>query len=166
MTTKTILTRRGVLSRVDNMERELEFLKRDFIRVFKPQTKKTKPSLYGSIKGITATPLQIDYQGKPSFLVDASVFPGSSGNPVFICNSGIYSDKRGNTVVGSSRVFFLGIIAEVIIREDRGKIEFVSISTIQLPIVKTQQMIDLGIVYKSSAVLETVLDFLKKFNQK
>ncbi|MEW6104177.1 MAG: hypothetical protein AB1630_10290 [bacterium] len=51
MTRKTILTRRSVLSRVDNMERKLEFLKRDFIRVFKPQTKKTKPSLYGSIKG-------------------------------------------------------------------------------------------------------------------
>ncbi|MEW6608483.1 MAG: hypothetical protein AB1414_13740 [bacterium] len=48
---KTILTLENVLSRVDNMERDLEILKRDFILVFKPSTKKTKPSLYGSIKG-------------------------------------------------------------------------------------------------------------------
>src|SRR5690625_1800768 len=35
-------------------------------------------------QGITATPLQNDYQGKPAFLIDASIFPGSSGSPVFI----------------------------------------------------------------------------------
>lgn len=28
--------------------------------------------------GMTATPLQLDYNGRPSFLIDASVFPGSS----------------------------------------------------------------------------------------
>lgn len=115
-------------------------------------------------RGITATPLQVNYGGKPTFLVDASVFPGSSGSPVFICNSGSYSDKRGNVFLGSSGVFFLGVIAQVVIREEHGKIDFVSIPTTQLPIVKTQQMIDLGIVYKSSAVLETVLDFLKVSN--
>lgn len=31
-------------------------------------------------RGITATPYQLDYQGKPNFLIDASVFPGSSGS--------------------------------------------------------------------------------------
>ncbi|HID08283.1 MAG TPA: serine protease, partial [Armatimonadetes bacterium] len=39
-------------------------------------------------RGITATPIQIDYEGKPIFLVDASVFPGSSGSPVLIYNLG------------------------------------------------------------------------------
>jgi S1-C subfamily serine protease len=34
-------------------------------------------------RGITATPFEIDYNGEPKFLIDASVFPGSSGSPVF-----------------------------------------------------------------------------------
>ncbi len=34
-------------------------------------------------RGTTATPFQIDYVGEPKFLIDASVFPGSSGSPVF-----------------------------------------------------------------------------------
>ena len=32
-------------------------------------------------QGITATHPSIDYQGRPIFLIDASVFPGSSGSP-------------------------------------------------------------------------------------
>ena len=115
-------------------------------------------------RGTTATPLQINYDGKPIFLVDASVFPGSSGSPVFICNSGSYSDKKGNVFIGSNRIFFLGVIAQTFIRDDYGKIEFIDIPSAQAPIVKTQQMIDLGFVYKSSTVLETILDFLRISN--
>ena len=33
-------------------------------------------------RGITATPYAVDYEAKPQFLIDASVFPGSSGSPV------------------------------------------------------------------------------------
>ncbi len=33
--------------------------------------------------GTTATPVQLDWEGRPIFLIDASVFPGSSGSPVF-----------------------------------------------------------------------------------
>jgi hypothetical protein len=111
-------------------------------------------------RGTTATPLQIDYAGAPTFLVDASVFPGSSGSPVFICNSGGYPSRSG-FVVGT-RVLFLGVIAEVAVREEHGQIDFVSIPTAEVPIVRTQQMIDLGVVYKSSTVLDTVLDFLRQ----
>jgi hypothetical protein len=110
-------------------------------------------------KGITATSPQIDYEGKPILLVDASVFPGSSGSPVFVYNPGMFS-RRGTTVVGR-RILFLGVIAQVVIREEHGKIEFITIPTAQIPIVKMQQMIDLGIVYKSSTVLDTVMEFLK-----
>ena len=51
----TTLNPRVVLERIDSMEKELEFLKRDFIQVFKPSTKKMNPSLYGSIKGEDVT---------------------------------------------------------------------------------------------------------------
>ena len=58
-------------------------------------------------KGISATPLSIDYEGKPVFLVDASVFPGSSGSPVFIYNNGYWATRKGRLMSGN-RVFFLG----------------------------------------------------------
>jgi len=35
-------------------------------------------------KGSFATPYQIYFNGEPTFLIDASVFPGSSGSPVFL----------------------------------------------------------------------------------
>jgi len=116
-------------------------------------------------RGTTATPVQIDYEGNPIFLVDASVFPGSSGSPVFICNCGSYSDKKGNIILGSSRLFFLGVIAQVVTRIEYGEIKLMPIPTLQIPITETQQMIDLGIVYKSSAVIEVVQDFLKTNNE-
>ena len=115
-------------------------------------------------RGITATPLQLNYNGKPIFLVDASVFPGSSGSPVFIYNSGSYSDKKGNVFIGSNRIFFLGVIAKTFKEKEYGEIEFIDIPSAQAPIIKTRQMIDLGVVYKSSTVLETILDFLRISN--
>lgn len=42
-------------------------------------------------RGQTATPLQNNYRGEPAFLIDASVFGGSSGSPVFIFDRGSYS---------------------------------------------------------------------------
>jgi V8-like Glu-specific endopeptidase len=113
-------------------------------------------------RGLTATPLQVDYEGEPIFLMDASVFPGSSGSPVLIVNEGGFASRGGFSI--GNRIHFLGIIASVVIREEFGKIDFVSIPTSQIPIIKTQQMIDLGVAYKSSAVLETVIEFLKQNN--
>lgn len=37
-------------------------------------------------KGITASPIIHDFEDQKIFLIDASVFPGSSGSPVFIFN--------------------------------------------------------------------------------
>lgn len=105
-------------------------------------------------RGTTATHLQIDYEGKPLFLIDAAVFPGSSGSPVLIANTGGYASKNGFTV--GTRVLFLGIISSVAIREEQGQIAFIPSPVSQVPIVKTQQMIDLGIVFKASTILETI----------
>lgn len=35
-------------------------------------------------RATTATPLQVDYKGRPEFLIDAHVFKGSSGSPVVL----------------------------------------------------------------------------------
>jgi len=111
-------------------------------------------------RGITATPIQIDYTGKPVFLIDASVFPGSSGSPVFVYKPSAHTDRRGNLIVGSPRLFLVGIISQVAIRQETGTLEFASIPTTKVPIIKTQQMIDLGVVFKASAIVEAAQHLL------
>lgn len=105
-------------------------------------------------RGITATPPQIDHNGRPVFLVDASVFPGSSGSPVLIYNLGSYGTRKG--LHTGTRIFFLGIIAQVAYREEEGSLEFKSIPTTQVPVIITREMIDLGVVFKAITVVETV----------
>ncbi|HAT4245994.1 serine protease [Clostridium perfringens] len=64
-------------------------------------------------QGITATPIWNDFKGEPIFLIDAGVFPGSSGSPVFIYNQGSYATRDGITI--GNRVLFVGIISETIL---------------------------------------------------
>lgn len=66
-------------------------------------------------QGITATPIWNDFKGEPIFLIDAGVFPGSSGSPVFIYNQGSYATKNGINI--GNRILFVGIISETILRE-------------------------------------------------
>lgn len=109
--------------------------------------------------GTTATPLMVDYQGAPTFLVDASVFPGSSGSPVFILNLGFY--REGNSCyMGKNRIYFLGIIGSV-------KIKQTNYPTIPVPtsfalVTPVHDYLDLGIVYKSRTIIETIRDYLKQ----
>ncbi|MFE3998074.1 hypothetical protein ACFX43_04645 [Nocardioides sp. YIM B13467] len=59
-------------------------------------------------RGHSATALRIDYGNKPVFLVDASVFPGSSGSPVFLIVPASTPDKYGNIMLGpTTKVVFL-----------------------------------------------------------
>jgi hypothetical protein len=118
-------------------------------------------------RGITATPLQIDYEGKPTFLIDASVFPGSSGSPVFAGTSAVRADGNANLVLVASRLAFLGVIAKCLEIKETGQVEWKPIPTgkknKKVPTYTTSQALNLGIVYKSHTVLETVEDYLQKY---
>ncbi len=65
-------------------------------------------------RGITATPPWNDFQGEKAFLIDAGVFPGSSGSPVFILNQGAYPTK--DALVVGNRLLFMGVLTEAILR--------------------------------------------------
>src|SRR5690606_30221987 len=112
-------------------------------------------------RGITATPIGIDFMREPKFLVDASVFPGSSGSPVFLYNSGSFAQKAGGTVIGS-RVMFLGVIAAVFLQEDTGEIRIADAPTAAVPIAVIRHMINLGIVFKASTVQDVAKKILSK----
>lgn len=109
-------------------------------------------------RGTTATPAYIDYDGRKVFLIDASVFPGSSGSPVLIVNEGSYRTQQG--IVIGSRVLFIGIIASVAVRQEHGRIALVDIPTAQSQVVVTQQMIDLGVAFKATTIVEACIEAL------
>lgn len=69
-------------------------------------------------RGITATPIWNDFENEERFLIDAGVYPGSSGSPVFIYNQGSYGTEGGITI--GSRLLFVGIICETIITSKDG----------------------------------------------
>ena len=111
-------------------------------------------------QGTTASPMEVDFDGTPCFLIDASVFGGSSGSPVFVFNQGSYAYKGGGTVVGS-RLHFVGVIARVFYRTDHNRIVAVPIPTHTQPMAEQTQMIDLGVVFKARTVVETGEAFLR-----
>jgi hypothetical protein len=94
-------------------------------------------------RGITATPAWNDFDNSPSFLIDAGVFPGSSGSPVFILNQGAYATKSGLTV--GSRLLFLGVITETMLR----------------PEANGRAYLGLGKVVKSTALKPFVAEMVK-----
>lgn len=111
-------------------------------------------------KGITASPLQINFENRPQFLIDASVFGGSSGSPLFIVNDGAYLDK--GSICFGSRFYFLGVVSAVYFRTQINNVEARTIPTSIIPVVENQEMIDLGIVFKSQTILDTIDIFFKQ----
>ena len=122
-------------------------------------------------KGITASPITIDFEGDKKFLIDASVFPGSSGSPVFLFNNGPYSVKSGLMNFGSKRLILLGIISETYSREIEGKMEYYSKKTRRnekeekIPVPITNQYLNIGIVFKSITIVETIQEFLPNYQE-
>ncbi len=114
-------------------------------------------------RGTTASPIEVDFDGTPRFLIDASVFGGSSGSPVFILNHGSWASKDGSLVVGS-RFHFVGVIAAVFYRTHLNQIIPVPIPTQVQPMAQQQEMIDLGIVFKARTVVEAIEAFLRSHN--
>ena len=114
-----------------------------------------------SRKGTTATPLNIDYEGQKKFLIDASVFGGSSGSPVFIYNSGVYSTKNGPAMSGT-KIYFVGVISSVYYKDEFNEIISIPIPTDNKTMAVGKQMIDLGVVFKSNTVVEAIEQFIDK----
>lgn len=114
-------------------------------------------------RGTTASPIAVDFEGTPRFLIDASVFGGSSGSPVFVHVQGGFANREGGMTLGS-RFFFVGVIAAVFYRTHLNQIISVPIPTQVQPMAEQQEMIDLGIVFKARTVPETIEAFFRVKN--
>jgi hypothetical protein len=103
--------------------------------------------------GTTASLPEADFNGMPIFLIDASVFPGSSGSPVFIVREGGLLEHR-HSAVPQKEVYLAGVLAAVHVQSRRGTIEVEEEQTSIKIVPIVNEPIDLGLVYKISCVEE------------
>ena len=117
-------------------------------------------------RGMTATDPSVDYNGKPEFLIDAAVYPGSSGSPVFVAYDGM--GVFAGRLTSGPRVLLLGVLYGVHQFSAEGKINIVTIPTAFD--AKTMSLIpaNLGIVTKASRLQEfmSVFDKIAQMQEK
>ncbi len=107
-----------------------------------------------SRRGITATSLGKDYNGKPEFMVDMACFPGSSGSPIFIYDRNGYLDRKANTYnMGTQRIKLVGILYSGPLISNDGRIVLS-----HMPRVEVASMMHLGNAIRASEL--RVLDRL------
>jgi len=99
--------------------------------------------------GMIASSPKFDFNGKPQFVIDAQVFPGSSGSPVYI-DLTFENMRNGRIVIGERKVKLLGIVAQTMIRNN----ELLAIPSSTNYV--TQEVLGLGIVFKATAIKELV----------
>jgi len=103
--------------------------------------------------GSIASEPDIDFEGKPLFLVDVSAFPGMSGAPTFAIAHGAYEMAHGPTTVGHVQKF-LGIFASMPkIRENKYLEELTSESKSGLVL---EQSLELGHIWKAGVITEAI----------
>lgn len=113
-------------------------------------------------RGITATNVTLDYNGKKEFLIDAACFPGSSGSPVLICNVGGYTSKFGSLSWGKFRVLLLGILYAGPQMRVTGDLQLITVPENQQKTVSVSQIPNnLGFIIKAERLLELKLLFDK-----
>ena len=104
-------------------------------------------------KGITATPLQMDFENTASFLVDAAIYNGSSGSPVFVFNQGSFYKPDGSVNI-ASRIKLVGIIYRVFQHSVTGELKIVDVPTASIPIAESRIPNNLGIAIHARKLLD------------
>ncbi len=105
-------------------------------------------------KGTTATPATLFFDGRPQFLIDASVFPGNSGSPVFVMRTTNYIS--GTRLMSEQIAMFVGVITGSLHqRHDVTVFDTTSEITEQL---------DLGLVVNVGAVRATLDEYCEYAN--
>jgi Trypsin-like peptidase domain len=103
-------------------------------------------------RGITATGCNSNYLGRSEFLVDAAVFPGSSGSPVFIFNQSSYVE--GNSIILGGRVLLIGVLYAVHLHTAQGEIKTVTVPTDTKSMTFSAIPNNLGVCIHSARILD------------
>lgn len=111
-------------------------------------------------RGITATPPIANFNGMPQVLIDASVFPGSSGSPVFVVDIASLGLNPLEVERLPRPIKLLGVVTEVMTQPGEGPIVPKQIPTDSGDAAIFDQMIDIGVVLRSSLIIETIENFI------
>ena len=109
----------------------------------------------------TATPIALNFEGRSEFLIDAAVYPGSSGSPVFVYLPETL--RPAQSVV--KKFLFAGVVAAVFFREEANRPVVTPVPPNGQGMVMGSEMIDLGLVIKSQSVLEVINAYLGKWRE-
>jgi len=104
-------------------------------------------------QGVLATDYKRDWNGKKEFLIDAACFPGSSGSPVILLDTGWYQTNKGN-MLGSPRIKLLGVLYAGPQHTVEGEIKIVMVPTQQKAVAIAEIPNNLGIIIKSERLLD------------
>ncbi|WP_167630053.1 S1 family peptidase [Listeria valentina] len=102
--------------------------------------------------GRTATDIRKEFNGERKFIIDCSIYPGSSGSPVILMNRGTYYHNK--TVMMGSRFRLLGINSAVYQSNTQGVFNIDPNTTLNNIITPIPN--NLGIIIKA----ECLFDFL------
>lgn len=101
--------------------------------------------------GSIASEPDVEFEGKPLFLVDISAFPGMSGSPAFAIAYGAYETIEGPTTVGHVQKF-LGIYASMqMLKEEKYLEEITSESGVG---VVVDRSLELGHIWKANLIIK------------
>jgi hypothetical protein len=104
-------------------------------------------------RGVTATAPYLDFSGRREFLIDAAIFPGSSGSPVMLFNQGVWVPRSGSTSIGG-RIRLLGVNYAVINYNSSGEIKIEQTPTDMRAVPVLPIPSNLGVCIKSSRILD------------
>jgi hypothetical protein len=113
-------------------------------------------------KGITASNILKNWNGRSEFLIDLACFPGSSGSPVLIFNEGVFSEGSSLTI-GTNRMYLLGILYAGPQFKANGEIKIENISL--KPKVVINIPMNLGVVIKAERLLDfkpTIMEIIER----
>jgi len=97
-------------------------------------------------KGFISSLPKVDFNGRPEVVIDAQVFPGSSGSPVF------------TVIKGTAKL--LGVVSQTMIKNN----QLQTVPTKHVEIV--QEVLGLGIVIKSSVLKEFIKEIASDIKSK
>lgn len=111
--------------------------------------------------GSIASEPDVDFEGKPLFLVDISAFPGMSGSPAFAIAYGAYETIAGPTTAGHVQKF-LGVYASMqMLKEEKYLEEIISESKEGLVVSKS---LELAHIWKASLIMKIIKEIdVKKY---
>ena len=103
-------------------------------------------------RGVLATDYRYGWNGRDEFLIDAAVFPGSSGSPVMLCDVASHITRKG-TFMGQSRIKLLGVLYGLFQHTIAGEVRVVSVPTTQTAVAVAGIPNNLGVSIKADQLL-------------